>query len=418
MPHTFYVYQKLVTSGQKKYRVYNGSGKTRRVTAQENNELEYNFECKASTKKELKAFHRKLLQESVELSGYLRFNRRPFEVHKFRRMGSAIRFAFTQLAGDRIPQDIEPLDPQEYYWMQDCHNTCIIFGEEKGEGEFYGYDFQQFFPSLLAGAHKTKMYMPIKRGTEQALTELPSSVLEPGYYRVKIICTDPRFRRLFSFSKRDTYTSVSLTHAREMMYKYFRDSCTIELIQDGKPNAYLYSKEAMVCTGRIFEKWHQEMSSIRKALPHNRLAKLLHSSLYSRLAEGKKMTLNEHDQEALQRFTERGWEFLNARPGKIILQNYQTAHPLGLRITTWLTAKARHRIFWTMKDRIDDIKRVYVDSVVLTNPIPAKKLRNIQRLEPDDSLTGYLKLNAKRKPVKRKPLKGKVSSPGINEDGN
>ena len=156
----FCVHQKIITSSGPMYRVYDGKNKTFKLTPQENAELKCNFRCYGSTKKELKAFHRQFREDSIELSRYLRINRLPFFVHTFTRLGSAIRFVFTQLAGNSIPQDIEPLDPQEYYWMQDCHNTSIIFGEEKCEGDFYGYDFQQFFPALLAGAHKTKMYIP------------------------------------------------------------------------------------------------------------------------------------------------------------------------------------------------------------------------------------------------------------------
>ena len=58
-----------------------------------------------------------------------------------------------------------------------------------------------------------------------------------GYFRCKIICTDPNIKKVFSFSPNYIYTDINAMFAYELKAKF---DISIDLINDGKPNAYIY----------------------------------------------------------------------------------------------------------------------------------------------------------------------------------
>ena len=394
---TFYVYEKL-TDGSNKFRIYDGE-KFRKVKYTTWKDLKCMFRPfglpkeskKWSSQKTLKWFHQQFLNWSRELNMELH----RFTCHQFYRLPNAALFLFQKWG--KMPKNVQEPDAVENLWSEECFNTSTIYGESEEEGEFFSYDFKNFFGNMLGGRWNQRMYMPISRGQEYTLED-PNYFTQPGIYRVKITCPNPEFRKLFSFSKNDTYTHVSIEHATQMKKKF--PECTIELIRDGEPNAYLYKKEDMVCTKEIFEGWNMKMVELREKLPGNRLVKQLHSSLYSCMGKRYLRTVEPTDQDQIKALEEDGYEYSKRNDdGTVSMTNFKRIHPLGGRIITWLTAKARFRMWQAFKDRISDIRRVYIDSVLLTEPIPVKRLRKICRLKYEPEKSGFLKLNKKKQPI-------------------
>lgn len=238
------------------------------------------------TKYTLRLYHEELQRMSDELSTHLTINGKPFHFTKCKNMNRAVLYVFNALSGFN-KDSLQSVDKTEYYWNRRCFNTSIMYGESNETGQYYGYDFEAFYPNLLAGRWNVKTYMPKARGKEYTIRELDfSKSLQPGLYHVKIQCTDSNFRKLFSFSKHNTYTHVSVRHAYDMKLKMFPE-CTIELVQDGEPNCYLYKPKDMICTNEIFASWNSTLVDLKKKLPENGLVKHLHSALYSLSGEKK-----------------------------------------------------------------------------------------------------------------------------------
>jgi hypothetical protein len=128
-----------------------------------------------------------------------------------------------------------------------CLQTC----------ESYVYDFSEMYPGILTNPN---FIIPTKAGKEMTLKRLPD-VLSTGYYRVKISCENKAFKKLFSFSQDHTYTNVSLNYAQALQKEY---DVKINLIQDDKPNAYIY--ESITKGSSIFSYWFYKMLALKKSI--------------------------------------------------------------------------------------------------------------------------------------------------------
>jgi hypothetical protein len=156
-----------------------------------------------------------------------------------------------------------------------------------GEHQCFGFDFRAFYLSLLGScghpptntltqyhtqshthnitvSHTlsythTHNYIPTKRGREVTLTELDFYKLEVGMYHVKIQSTDPTF--IFQYSKDNIYAHTCLYQAFKC--KKEGKNITIELVQDGQPNAYLYGKEEEYIKHHIISKIIQEVDGMQ-----------------------------------------------------------------------------------------------------------------------------------------------------------
>ena len=100
----------------------------------------------------------------------------------------------------------------------------------------------------------------LPKGKEIFINELPNIAKIPfGFYRVKITCDNDDFRKIFSFSKEDTYLHNSLYIALKYKDEF---KVNIELIKDNEPNAYLYELQEETClvTGEsIFGNWYNTL---------------------------------------------------------------------------------------------------------------------------------------------------------------
>lgn len=392
----FYMFQKIKNeNGKTRFRLYDGETfqLVKSLTG-----YQRCFRGEGNTEQKLKEQHADYRKESWEVGKELKIDGKAIVPHRFNKFSGCVRFIFSKLGN--CPADMESPDQVEMKWLKQCFNSSVIYGESEEKGKFWGYDFKSFYPRMMANRSQVKLYIPLRRGEEKTLTELPKT-LDHGYYRLKITCTDPRARRVFSFSPANVYSRRSYNHAMEMKHGGgFKDTMNIELICDGKPNAYIYKKEDVVETGPIFDKWEKTMMDLREKLPGNKLAKRLCSSLYSCLAETYRRKVDLDDEETQDDLIMKGWRLEKVGADKVTMCNYCHHHPLGMRLITWVTARARYRMWQVFKDRIDDIRRVYVDSVVLTKPIPEKKLNRIYILKPDPTISGYLQLDKTWQPTR------------------
>jgi hypothetical protein len=170
-----------------------------------------------------------------------------------------------------------PISPLEYRWMHRCNNAGLMYLNPKYTGKTvksYGYDYRGYYPLLL---NSDELLIPTKQGAEHTLKALPTkrSKLQPGYYHCIITCDDDDFRKIFAFSRDNVYLDISVAQAMRYSKAF---NVKIELVQDGKPNAYLYNPEDMVPLHSITKSWFNKMNYLKKLFPKNRLVKHLMSS--------------------------------------------------------------------------------------------------------------------------------------------
>jgi hypothetical protein len=285
---------------------------------------------------------------------------------KYYNHDDAVTNTFKRLAKD-LYEHHEQIDPVEKNWMDSCFNAGIIYCKP-GEYYSYGYDFSLFYPSMLASA---EFKIPIRKGSEACLKKLNEnpSKFSIGYYRVQILCTDPNFRKIFAFSPKHVYTHISLQQAFKYQSQF---NVKIELIQDGKPNAYLYEsrleRKKDVTTGHnIFGKWYETMVALRKEFPKNRLIKELASSLWGRLSSyrTRNLTLQQIEDQDI----DLGGRYIVAdyivkADGDDYYKVRDTENPynFNLRLKAFLTALGRNKISEVVMNDIDNCVRVYTDN--------------------------------------------------------
>ncbi len=194
---------------------------------------------------------------------------------------------------------VDTIDKLENSWMSRCQNGGLIFCKP-GTYNTFGYDYSSFYPHNL-----TKIKFPIKKGREITIEELPSK-LKYGYYHVKITCDHPDIKKLFSFSKKNTYTNTSIERIRELQKDY---DISMELVHDDKPNAYVYKNKDLVHGKETFGKWLDTLMTLKKKLEFlreekkgkkikkNYLLKHLLSSVWGQVCRKRTIYLDPDDDD-------------------------------------------------------------------------------------------------------------------------
>jgi hypothetical protein len=213
--------------------------------------------------------------------------------------------------------------------------------------------------------------IPMKEGYETTLTKLPiSKNLKVGLYKVKIVSSNTDFKKIFAFSKDNTYTQYSLSFALKHAKKY---NISIELI-DGDNNAYLYNDEDIKTGKEIFGKWFEQLMKIKKVHPKNKLLKSLLSSLWGALIQGNYFwkTEEEVEKEGLSI----GFPSVK-RPPVIEIEDYidndagmkyklldrKNRYKYNMRIKPFLTSFGRMKIADIARKNIDSVVRIHTDGI-------------------------------------------------------
>lgn len=275
---------------------------------------------------------------------------------------------------------------KEYDYHEQCNNgglqSCI-----KGIHQSYGYDFTAFYPSLLV---EDELLIPTCEGEEVVLNKLPiSKNLKVGIYHVRIISENENFLKLFNFSKANMYTNYSLAYALKNKKKF---NITVELIQDGKPNAYIYEKVESV--KNIFNEWYTELMKVKQQYPKNKLIKHLLSSLWGQLIAGnvEYMTEEEINKNKYSVSIGKDTDYhilnysINETSAYYKLLNVKQPYKYNIRLKPFLTSYGRTKVAEVAMKNVDSIIRIHTDGIVYNKPIE----HNLINLIPEEKTTGLI----------------------------
>jgi hypothetical protein len=286
----------------------------------------------------------------------------------------------------------EHINALESQYMESTFNAGLMYCQE-GTFDCHGYDFSNYYASILASEN---FRFPTGQGTEQILKKFPDMTkLKTGFYRVKIESTDERVKKVFSFSSDDMYTSDMVKFAFEIQARF---NMTIELIQDGLPNAYIYMLKQITNGKRIFGEWFKKMSELKQELPKNFLVKMLSSSLWGHLSRRNTKTIKESQTDDMNIGLVVDDDIDHLILDYIIPQNGEPYYKLldvkrpylfNLRLKPWITSYGRIKTARIVLDHLDDVVRVHTDGVVFNKP----KEFNIDGFIPEKKTTGKIQFN-------------------------
>jgi hypothetical protein len=168
----------------------------------------------------------------------------------------------------------------------------------------------------------------------------------------------------------------------------------IELIQDGKPNAYVYDQEDLIQTREIFLKWFIKLSDLKKKHPTNKLFKRCLSSLWGTLCQSNHLTRTEVqlDKEGLNYdFYNAEWIIKNINCNSDGTEYYELINSVKpylhnlARIKSYLTSFSRVKTAHTALMKLDKVVRIHTDGIVFSEPF---KYQRIEGLVPESKTTG------------------------------
>lgn len=277
----------------------------------------------------------------------------------------------------------------EYTWFEKCANFGIQYLKEKNvTKKCYSSDFKNQYGLIFV----SDLMIPKAEGKEMKLKKLPSRRnLEAGFYHVSITSDNDNFRKMFVYSTHNVYVKESLEFAMLHADDY---DVTIELIHDGKANAYLYDEDDMVSLKNIARVWFRELTELREELKGNKLIKHLISSAWGHLNAHNCIykSWEEIEEEELDVSWNDGsdYKILEFRDygdrSRFKLIDTKSPYKHNIRLKPWITAVARNL---TASIVLTDPKRVFrvqTDSVSFTR----EQEFDDPNFVPEDKTTGEI----------------------------
>ena len=277
---------------------------------------------------------------------------------------TAVELTFKNLCKGKYEHH-ELITIDEYTWFNKCHNAGLLYCKP-GIYECYGYDYSRFYPLILAS---DDFKIPTKPGKSVILKKLPKlSERKYGLYKVNIQCDHDDFRKLFAFSPTHVYTHYSINQAKKYQKKY---DIKIELVCDGKPNAYIYDDKDLESSASIFKEWYDTLNSLKMLYPSNKLVKHLMSSVWGHLSKRNKIRATEEEifLDGLDVGMTPDCEFMiyeeiiTSRSSHYELIKSKQPYKYSIRLLPFLTSYGRNKISEISKKDLANVIRINNDGV-------------------------------------------------------
>jgi len=273
----------------------------------------------------------------------------------------------------------------EVEWFEQTFNAGIVYFDGIKETiKTYGWDFKAYYPYLLGNS---KLKIPKKKGKLLKLETLPNKI-KFGIYKVLIVCNNPDFKKVFSFSKNNLYTHYCLNFAIKYKELFNID---INLITDCEYNALIYKKSELISSCDIFGNWYAKIKLMKEELTDNILVKPLSTQLWGSLM--KKNTFYKTEQEIINNKLDVGIKYdhdfriVDELDNKIKLHNMNQPYSSNIRIKSFLTSFGRCMIAEiAINAGLEHIKRIHTDNITFTK----KKKLKIENFYPEEKTTGLI----------------------------
>jgi hypothetical protein len=290
------------------------------------------------------------------------YNDKDFQVHytSYHNDHTAVELVYKKLCYKKY-KDFSTISNKESGWYEKCYNAGLFYCDPR-ECNTYSYDFSANYPRIMSSKD---FVIPTSEGKECTLKKLPKDV-KTGIYRVAITCDHKDIKKVFSFSKNNTYVDITLKFALKYQKKF---NIKIELVQDGEPNAYIYDS---VTTGStLFSYWFFKLLKLKTKYPGNFLVKRLMSSLWGHIvqfktinkswadieAEGLKIGMTDKCDYIIKDF------YLYDKQEYYELQDVNQPYKYNIRLKPFLSAYARIKTAEIALLHLSKVVRIHTDCI-------------------------------------------------------
>jgi hypothetical protein len=288
---------------------------------------------------------------------------------------------------------------KEYKWFSKCNNSSMIYFDESYKDtpiKSYAYDYKNFYGKILSS---DSFKIPISKGYESSITELPTIIkdIKYGIYNIKITCDNDDFKKVFLFSKDNCYTHITLKYCLMLKDKY---NIKFEIIEG--INCLLYDET--VSGKLLFGKHYDELSRIKAKYPENKLVKHLLSSLWGHLTTKNKKNISAEELMDIDYCTDikDSAEYL-LLDHKVFYVNreyneYFTVlktndiYKYNIRLVPFLQSFSRNKIGTLAQESINDVVRVQTDCCIFTKEMVfTKPYLDLNTIVKEEKSSGRIK---------------------------
>jgi hypothetical protein len=253
---------------------------------------------------------------------------------------------------------------KEYCWFERCANNAIVYLKDADiEVNCTSYDRKMCYGNILG----SDIEVPMCEGKETTLKTLPNlKDIKCGLYRLKVTTDNKEFKKCFMLSKANVYVDISVRFLLEFKDKF---NLHIELIQDNKPNAYIYDKTMKLST--MTSKWLSVAKELKANYPTNPYIKGLASATWGVIQQRNilEYTVDEINEKKLDvGYSETNKYIIHGMKVKkgvdyYKLINTRKACKFQLRLKPWITAQARDDMGRLALKYLDNVVRIQTDSI-------------------------------------------------------
>ena len=281
-----------------------------------------------------------------------------------------------------------PIGRYEAIWISKTYNGGLRFCVKKGVYDCYGFDFSNYYGSLLASE---ELKIPVKEGKQMKIDKIPDEIMF-GFYKVSINCKHPNFKKVFALSPDDVYTCYSLKFAIQLQKHFDID---IELNTEDEFNCYIYDNKDLIEGDDLFGYWHQTIVELKKLCPNNILTKILSSTLWGTLSKKNCVYKTQAEAKHLNYGSTSECDYLilerNYNKDDSIYYKFQdmkNPYKYNIRIKSHLTAMGRNKTASIALNNLDSVLYIHTDGIIFNKPFEEK----IEHFIPETRRTGLLKL--------------------------
>ncbi|GBC49832.2 hypothetical protein GLOIN_2v1472929 [Rhizophagus irregularis DAOM 181602=DAOM 197198] len=253
----------------------------------------------------------------------------------------------------------DPLDPIEAEWLSDAMMGGLIWAVNEWKGYGRQYDATSLYPSI----QQSNVNFPIRQGKFQTLNDFVDhrGYALYGLFHAKVSGNNILFRQ----NKRGIYTFIDLQRAKKL-------GLNIQLIQDGKPNALIYDREARIPGTVIFGEYVHFLFKIKnQGGVAGRVAKRVLNTLWGALCQRKRnyktLTADQtdpftfpegHTLDSIIPVGSDQWRFQFTNPGNPFKGEYP-------RIAPFLLARGRKITSEAIQPYKDKVRHIHTDGFIL-----------------------------------------------------
>lgn len=257
-----------------------------------------------------------------------------------------------------FPDDIKQ---DEAYWIEQASYGALIRSEPY-KGPAHKYDVVSMYPSIMKNSH---FLIPIKRGEFKLLEDFPET-MSVGIYRVEIEFNED-VKKLFRYNDSNYYTHHDIRNAQSF-------GLNVKLIQDGKPNALIYTRDKCITGNQIFSEFVDVLFKMKQEGIKD--AKPILNILWGALCEYK--TTNKTIKKDDKTINIDGDNYIREMMpmgDDILLKLYSSNRVYKFnfaRMAPFLLAKGRLMISNICRPFKNDIVRIHTDGFLIKNEINSK----------------------------------------------